>query len=136
MTTLYNIDPARIDLYAVQGDAIDMEFYINAESLSTAMWKFYVELGNAPATGVPFYIYSARLQVRRKDGLLIKDWYSGVSPADIVLDLIFGGYCHLTDINGFGESGFFDYDLQFDNGYGFMTVMSGTWKVKKQITIP
>lgn len=135
MTTLYNTYPAKINLFAVQGDGIDMEFYVNYESLTSAGKKFYIELNTSPSSGVPFFMTSARLQVRRKDGLLIKDWISGVSPADIVLDLISGGYCHLTDVNGFEESGFFDYDLEVDNGMGYITIMTGVWKVKKQITI-
>jgi hypothetical protein len=134
MPIIYNIEPAKVDLFAVQGDIIDMEFYINADSLSSAMWKFFVNVNNAPSDGIPFYMYSLRMQVKRKDGLLLKDWLSGVSPADIVVDLIFGGYAHLTDSLGFLEPGIFDYDLKCDNGSGEFTIMKGTWIVEKQIT--
>jgi hypothetical protein len=134
MTLIYNTEPAKVDIFAIQGDAIDLEFYINATSLPLSMWTFLVQLNNPPAEGVPYYMYSLRMQVRRKDGLLLKDWQSGISPADIVLDLIFGGYAHLTDSVGFLESGHFDYDLQVDNGYGVFTIMTGSWIIKKQIT--
>jgi len=134
MTMLYNIEPAKVDLQATEGDAIDMEFYINCTSTQLSMWKFYVTLVNPPAEGVSYYMYSARMQVRRKDGLLLKDWLSGISPADIVLDMIYGGYAHLNDLTGFLESGVFDYDLQVDNGQGIFTIMTGQWLVKKQIT--
>lgn len=133
MPIIYNTDPANIDLSVIQGDIIDMEFYINAMSYSNAMWKFFVEVNNAPTTGVPFYMYKLRMVVKRKDGLVIKDWNSGVSPSDIVLDLINGGYAHLTD-DGFLESGVFDYDLKCDNNFGEFTIMRGEWIVKKQIT--
>jgi hypothetical protein len=134
MTLIYNTEPAKVDLFAIQGDAINFEFYINCTALSLSMWKFYVEVNNPPLDGVPYYMYTARMQVRRKDGLLLKDWQSGISPADIVLDLIFGGYAHVTDLTGFLESGIFDYDLQVDNGQGIFTIMIGTFIVKKQIT--
>ena len=88
MPMIYNTEPAEVNLFAIQSDMIDMEFYINAMSYSNAMWKFFVEVNNAPITGVPFYMYKLRMVVKRKDGLIIKDWNSGVSPADIVLDLM------------------------------------------------
>ena len=135
MPTIYNTEPAKVDLFAIQGDAIDMEFYVNATSSQLAMWKFYVEVNNPPADGVPYYIYCARMQVRRKDGLLLKDWQSCVTPADITIDPVYGGYLHLEDIGGFLESGFFDYDLQVDNGYGIFTIMAGSFVVKKQYTM-
>ena len=133
MPMIYNTQPAEIDFFAIQGDMIDMEFYINATSLPWSMWKFFVEVNNAPAEGIEFFMYSLRMQVKRKDGLLLKDWQSGVSPADIVVDLIYGGYAHLTD-SGFLESGVFDYDLKCNNGSGEFTIMRGQWQVKKQIT--
>lgn len=79
---------------------------------------------------------SCRMMVRRKDGLLLKDWMSGVSPSDIVIDPVNTGYIHIYDIDGFLESGYFDYDFEADNGTGMITVIQGTWKVEKQITIP
>lgn len=131
---IYNIEPAKVDLLATQGDAINIEFYINATSPSLSMWKFFVAVNNPPADGVPYYMYSARMQVRRKDGLLLKNWLSGISPADITLDLLFGGYAHLNDLTGFLESGFFDYDFQVDNGSGIFTIIKGNFIVEKQIT--
>jgi hypothetical protein len=135
MTFLYNIDPARIDLFAVEGDAINMEFNIYEESTLTAH-KFYAALNLFPSTGTAFNMQAARMQVRRKDGLLIKDWISGTSPADITLDPSSPGWVLLFDQSGFTESGYFDYDFQIDNGAGFMTIMTGHFWVKKQITIP
>jgi hypothetical protein len=134
MPIIYNIEPAKVDLSATQGDTIDIEFYINATSLPLSMWKFFVNVGFAPSEGIPYYMYSAKMQVRRKDSLLLKDWNSGISPADITLDMIFGGYAHLNDIDGFLESGVFDYDLQVDNGQGIFTIMKGLFIVEKQIT--
>jgi hypothetical protein len=135
MTMIYNIEPAKINLHCTEGDAIDIEFYINATSTILSMWKFYVTVNNPSVEGVPYYMYSARMQVKRKDGLLLKDWNSGISPADIVLDLIYGGYAHLNDLTGFLESGVFDYDFQIDNGSGIFTIMTGQFIVKKQITL-
>jgi|GEM_PF-2476440 len=135
MTMIYNTEPAEIDIFAIQGDMIDIEFYINANSLPWSMWKFFVEVNNVPIEGVPFFMYSLRMQVKRKDGLLLKDWRSSISPADITVDLIYGGYAHLVDSLGFLESGVFDYDLKCNNGSGEFTIMRGQWQIKKQVTI-
>ena len=121
-----NTDPAKIDLFAVEGDALDMTIYINYELIGEGR-KFYARGNFEPYDGIPYVLATLHLQVRRKDGLLIKDWISGVSPADIIIT---GGHFTLTD-EGFLESGVFDYDLSD----GDFTIMRGEWFVKKQITI-
>lgn len=131
MTTFLNTEPANIDLEFVQGDIIDMEFFIN-ELLSSTSRKFYASLNSAPGDGSAFLMTDLNLQVRRKDSLLIKDWISGVSPSDIVIST---GQFHLSDDVGFSEDGFFDYDLKCDNGIGEFTIMKGNVKVNKQITL-
>ncbi len=133
MPILYNTDPAKVDLFAIQGDAIYMDFYINSIVTSSAN-KFYTSLNIAPSEGTPYFINALRMQVKRKDGLLLKDWRSDISPADILLDMVYGGYAGLFDQTGFLESGEFDYDLQCDTGSGIFTIMTGQFFVKKQIT--
>jgi hypothetical protein len=122
MTTLSNTDPARIDLYAVKGDVIDMTFHVNSEGN-----KFYVGLDD-PADGTAHNLGALQIQVRRKDGLKIKEWLSGVSPSDIVVN---GNEFRLVD-DGFDESGFFDYDVEEDSS---RCIMRGTFHVEKEITI-
>jgi len=126
MTIISNTAPDRSSLHAVKGDSIDLTLYVNSEITATGR-KFYVQADQAPASGSAYAMTALHMQVRRKDGLLIKDWVSGVSPSDIVIG---SGYFHLTD-DGFDQSGFFDYDVQDDN----FTIMRGTFYVEKETTL-
>jgi hypothetical protein len=127
MTVISNSAPERSSLHAVKGDAIDLELFVNSELISTGR-KFYVQALSAPDDGIPYTAISLQIQVRRKDGLLLKDWISGVSPSDIVIG---AGSFHITDADGFGEAGFFDFDVQ-DSEF---TIMSGTFYVEKETTV-
>lgn len=127
MPTIYNTEPAQVDLFALQGDTIDMSFYVNYELTSLAK-KFYVNLNTAPVNGTAYPLHTLEIQVRRKDGLLIKDWLSGISPSDIVIT---SSHFDLYDADGFLESGAFDYDILEFNGIGFFTIMTGNFIVKK-----
>lgn len=132
MTMLCNTDPAAVDIYAVKGDTIDMHFYINYELIPTGK-KFYASLNTNPSSGSIYNLGALNMQVRRKDGLLLKDWLSGISPTDIVIS---GNTFHLFDADGFFESGHFDYDVsEFDGISGFKTIMRGSFHVEKEITI-
>ncbi|MCJ7447895.1 MAG: hypothetical protein MUO72_09390 [Bacteroidales bacterium] len=132
MTMVYNTDPAKVDIFAIEGDTIDMRFYVNYEMTLTGK-KFYVGVNSIPVNGSPYNLGALKIQVRRKDFLLLKDWLSGVSPSDIVVS---GASFHLFDADGFLESGTFDYDvMEFDGVHGFKRIMKGSWDVKKQITI-
>jgi len=129
MTVIKNTAPDRSNLFAVKGDAIDMTLYVNSE-ISTTGRIFYVRAGLAPENGSLYTPTSLRMQVRRKDGLLLKDWISGTSPSDIVIGT---GYFHLTDPDGFLESGFFDFDIQ-ETTENF-TIMRGTFYVERETTV-
>jgi len=132
MTMLYNTEPANVNLVATKGDTLDMHFYVNYELTVTGK-KFYVSLNSSPTEGTAYNLGALNVQVRRKDNLLIKDWLGAVSPADIVVS---GNEFHLFDADGFLESGLFDYAVQeFDGVSGFKTIISGSWWVKKEITI-
>jgi hypothetical protein len=115
MPIFYNIEPFKTDLHAVQGDKIVYSFNVTVNEVAFDM------------TG-----YRAEMQIRRKDGLLLKNWSSGVSPADIVITT------DILDFNadGFLESGIFDYDLQIVNisTGDIMTIMYGQQIVQKQFT--
>jgi len=126
MTIISNSAPDRPVLHAVKGDAIDMEIFVNSEIIATGR-RFYVQALSAPTDGSPYTPATLRMQVRRKDGLLLKDWISGASPADIVIG---AGSFHLTD-DGFDEAGFFDYDVQDAD----FTIMRGTFYVEKETTL-
>ena len=128
----YNTDPARVDLFSVKGDTIDMVFHVNYEMIATGK-KFYVSMNAAPTGGAPYTLGAIEIQVRRKDLLLLKDWLSGVSPSDIVIS---GNQFHLFDADGFLESGHFDYVVQeFDGVHGFKCIMRGSFHVEKEITV-
>jgi hypothetical protein len=132
MTILYNTDPAVVDIYAVKGDTIDMRFHINYELIPTGK-KFYACLNSNHSFGGIYNLGALNMQVRRKDGLLLKDWLSGISPTDIVIS---GNIFHLFDADGFLESGHFNYDVsEFDGVSGFKTIMRGSFWVEKEITV-
>jgi hypothetical protein len=114
MPTIYNIETVKTNLEATQGDTILFSFNVTLNDVAFDM------------TG-----YQARMQVRRKDGLLIKDWMSYVSPADITIT------ADLLEFNtaGFTDYGIFNYDLQVTTPAGtVMTLMAGEFVVKKQFT--
>jgi hypothetical protein len=129
----YNIEPARVDIEATEGDSINLNFQVTAEVLSTGI-KVHVLSYSTPPLGTLIHLNSLRMQVRRKDGLLLKDWYSGVSPATILINPLDDGEFDVHD-DGFLESGFFDYDVEVDTGVETFTLMSGMFHVKRQFTI-
>lgn len=129
--TLSNTDPDRLTLFAVEGDIIDMDFYVNLLQTDAGN-EFLIRLNEEPQFGDPFAMQCLRMRVRRKDFLLIKTWQGCVSPSDDI-EVTGAGQFTLTDTDGFAESGLFDYDLACDNGAGYFTIATGTWLVKKQI---
>jgi hypothetical protein len=132
MTLVYNTDPAKVDIFAVEGDTLDMTFYVSSEVLATGK-KFYAQIGSTPDDGTSYTLGALQIQVRRKDSLKIKEWISDVSPADIVVT---ANRFHLFDADGFLESGVFDYQVEeFDGVSGFKCIMQGEFIVKKEITI-
>lgn len=117
MPIFYNIDYFKADLVVIQGDTI--------------VFSFQVTINDLPFDLSPFVV---SMQVRRKDGLLIKDWSSiGLTPAITISTDIFDIW---TD--GFADIDTLDYDVQVkDPGIGgiSLTIMSGTLFVKKQHTV-
>jgi len=124
MTLVYNTEPAKIDIFAIQGDALDMTFYVNSELLATGR-KFYVQQESSPDEGTAHSLGPLLIQVRRKDYLLVKEWISDISPADIVIT---SNAFHLTDADGFLEPGVFDYAVQDTD----KCIMQGEFFVKKK----
>jgi hypothetical protein len=136
MTTIFNIESAKIDLECTEGDSIQMNFQVTGLILSTGI-KIYVEAFNIPDLGTPIYLVDLEMTVRREDGKVLKSWTSIGSPSEITINPSVDGEFDLVDIDGFSESGFFSYDLQsHDMGVGGYTgtLMSGTLRVKKQVT--
>lgn len=132
MTLIYNTDPAKINIFAIKGDTLDMTFYVNYEVIPTGK-KFYAQIGSSPTEGAAYNLGTLEIQVRRKDSLKLKEWLSGVSPSDIVIS---GNHFHLLDADGFLESGFFDYSVEeFDGVSGYKCIMMGEFIVKKEITL-
>lgn len=130
---IYNTEPARVDLECTQGDSIQMNFQITAELLSIGT-KIYVQAYNVPEYGTPLDLTLLEMTVRREDGKILKSWSSVGTPAAITINPSTDGEFDLEDIDGFSESGFFNYDLQ-NTGSGFTgTLMSGIFHVKKQVT--
>lgn len=113
MTTIYNIQPAEIDISCIKGDGLNLSFDVTLNGLAYDM------------TGNQLDIY-----VRRKDGLTLKKWSSaGASPCiTIAVD-------NFTIIDtGFLESGIFDYDVQSTDAGIPVTIMGGRWIVNKENT--
>jgi len=134
MPTIYNIEPARINLECTEGDTIMMNFQVTGEVLSTGI-KIHVQAFNVPELGTPIDLDYLEMTVRREDGKILKSWVSGGSPAAITIIPGVDGEFDLED-DGFSESGFFNYDLQASdtsNSYTG-TFMSGIFHVRKHIT--
>lgn len=108
-----------------------MDFYVNLLQ-TNAGDEFLINCNEEPVFGDPFDMICLRMRVRRKDRLLLKTWQGCVSPSDEIEVIGIGNFT-LTDLEGFLESGFFDYDLCCDNGDGYFTIATGNWLVKKQI---
>lgn len=110
MTLFYNIEYEGADLIFVEGDPIDMTFSVDENDAAY------------PLTGK-----TINMQVRRLDGLLLKDMTSTGSPCGItIIGNTFNIYCE-----GFDERGLFEYDIEV---VGVGTIMRGYAVVKKQIT--
>jgi hypothetical protein len=133
MPTIYNIEPARIDLECTQGDSIQMNFQVTAEILSTGA-KIYVQSFNIPEYGTLIHLDDLEMTVKRKDGKVLKSWTSIGTPSAISINPSVDGEFDLVDVDGFDESGFFNYDLQITDGSYIGTLMSGIFHVKKQVT--
>jgi hypothetical protein len=130
---IYNIETAKADIEATEGDSINLNFRVTAEILSTGL-KVHTLSYNIPPLGTLIHLDSLQIQVRREDGVLLKNWYSGVTPANIIINPLADGDFDILD-NGFMESGFFNYDCQVNTGSEIFTLMAGKFHVKKQITI-
>jgi hypothetical protein len=135
MPTIYNIEPARINLEATEGDSIMMNFQVTGEVLPTGI-KIHIQAFNVPELGTSIDLDYLEMTVRREDGKILKSWVSGVTPAAIIIIPGVDGEFDLEDLDGFDESGFFNYDLQASDVAGTYTgtFMSGIFHVKKQIT--
>lgn len=113
MTLYFNIEYESADLVFVEGDAIDMTFTVDENDAAY------------PLTGKQM-----QMQVRRLDGLLLKDMTSIGSPCGItIIDNTFHIYCE-----AFQESGLFKYDIEVIDGTDIMTIMRGYALVRKQTT--
>lgn len=127
--TLYNTKPDELRLWAKENDVLDMDLYVNYFH-DEASNSFKVRLNEEPDQGDPFAMLCVRFRVRRKDGLLLKEWLSCVSPSELVVT---AGLISVLDEDGFDQSGLFDYDVCVNNGEGWFTIMTGMWTVKKSI---
>jgi hypothetical protein len=130
--TINNTYPAKNDLQATEGDTIAMNFQVNRVIDSSNNQKFYINCFSIPHHGTAFHMDSLKMQIRRKDGVLLKEWLSASSPAEITINPIADGEFNISD-SGFSESGFFDYDLQCENGTDIFTIMKGTFLINKKI---
>jgi hypothetical protein len=128
---IYNIEPAQIDLFAIQGDTIDMTLYVTNELTANGR-KFFIQAYSNSENGTAHDLGQLIMQVRRKDGLLIKEWYSNVSPESI---LISGNTFYIYDQDGFDESGLFDFSIEENEGGKYHCIATGQFYVKKEITI-
>jgi hypothetical protein len=131
MPIIYNIEPARNDLFAKKGNSINMNFQVSSETTSLANLKFYINAHSIPISGIPYHMDQLVMYVRRKDGLLLKEWRSGVTPSDILINPSVDGEFNLFDAAGFSESGHFDYDLNHDTGTELYTMGTGSFFVTK-----
>ena len=108
----YNARPAKVDIEFTQGDTINFSYEVFINSVALIL------------TGLKI-----RLKVRRKDGLLVKDW-STVTGEINTLGSIYNVYTS----SGFIDAGDFDYDVDVTDVSDTYTFQSGSFHVIKQIT--
>lgn len=125
---MIGIIPDQQIIVANEGDAIDLTFHVS-RTVDGYGEHFYTALNQAPDDGVAYNLTDVTIRVRRKDRLLIKEWLTGISPADIVCSV---ATFHLTDDTGFEECGAFDYEVE-DTARN-VTIIYGEFWVKKQVT--
>ena len=133
MPIIYNIETAKIDIECTQGDSIQMNFQVTGLVTSFGI-KVYIQAFNVPSLGIPIHLDNLQMTVRREDGLILKEWISIGSPSAISINPWVDGEFDLVDLDGFSESGYFNYDLQSTDGVYIGTLMSGIFHVKKQVT--
>ena len=122
---MIGVFPARLDIMLTKDDVIDMTFFVE-RTLDGVGQKFYSTLNIAPDEAVSYSMTSISMRVKRQDGLVIKEWISGVSPSNIVCD---GSNFHLYDDAGIGESGYFDYEVK-DETRGIVIIRGKIWSRK------
>ena len=124
MTTFHNIDYFSINFEAVQGDGIDSTFQVKKWDATLQDWVAFDLTGKC-----------IDMQIRRQDGLLIKDWHSCVSPAQIIINT---SYLTLLDDDGIMDAGLHNYDIQYRDNTGSIVphaFMRGYFWITKQVTV-
>jgi len=123
MTTFHNIDYQTLNFEAVQGDGINFIFDAQIWDVTTGAWIDFDLSG-----------LCVDMQVRRQDGLLLKDWHSCPSPAEI---LVSGHTVQIVDDSGIMEAGFHNTDIQYRDPADNVphTFVRGLFKVTKQVTV-
>ncbi len=120
MDIFYNNKPFQVSLVFKQGETIDMTFTVYDWNPITLAWDLF------DMTGMII-----KIQFRRKDGLLIKELFSNISPPGII---ILTSNFTINDV-GFNNPDFLDYDVKITSGTNIKIFMEGYAWIKKLITL-
>lgn len=110
---IYNLEPAEVDLYFVQGDTINLPLtFVDGDGDPYVMTGFQIDMA-----------------FKRFDDLQIKKLSTTTGEISILINelLIFTN-------DGFDERGLMEYDLQVIDGLQTYTIMRGKAYIKKEIT--
>ncbi len=119
MNVFYNNRPYKADLVFTRGDTVNMTIMAYRFDPSLNDWAMFDLSGKR-----------VDAWFRRKDGLVVKQLTSSVSPATIIIDR--SSFTFKDD--PFEAPGYLDYDVQVTDGLGVFTIMTGMPIIKKDVT--
>lgn len=121
-TTVYNVQPAVIDIIATKGDQIGLSFQVLLNAAAYDMAGKQVDV-----------------TVKRKDGKVMASWSTAgsapaitLSQAVMVSPAVYDVYT--IDAVGINEIGTFKYDVQVTSGTAPITIQKGSFAVTEEIT--
>jgi len=112
-TTIYNVQPAEVDIIVTKGDTPDISFSVDLNAATYDLTGKQLDM-----------------KIKKLDGTVVKTLSSaGVSPAITISTDTFN-----IKTTAFTEEGVFKYDLQLTSGTDVYTMMKGKLIVKEEQT--
>jgi hypothetical protein len=113
MTTIYNVQPAEVDIIVTRGDSINMDFTVDLNGANYSLTGKQLDM-----------------KVKKFDGTVVKTLSSvGTSPAITITADAFN-----ITTTAFAEVGTLKYDLQLTVAGAVYTIMKGMVIIKEDIT--
>lgn len=112
-TTVYNVQPAEVDIIVTKGDTPDVSFSVDLNAATYDMTGKQLDM-----------------KIKKLDGTVVKTLSSaGASPAITISTDTFN-----IKTTAFTDAGVFKYDMQVTSGTDVYTIMKGKILVKEEQT--